>query len=166
MMGQIKVADLNSTQSYDPLEAYNQSKLANMLFVTELSKRLENTGVTVNAVHPGFVDTQITRHLGSSRYVTRYASHSTIVNIIECILQRRLPSLLRVTEVWCADIATCLSGTSTRQCYRTLFQVGDLHINRSFRLLKNVSCLFAVTARCPMHPKRLKTKMWPPGYGK
>lgn len=67
MMGQINLTDFNSNESYDRLGAYNQSKLANMLFVHELAKRLKDSGVTVNAVHPGFADTLITRHLGTSR---------------------------------------------------------------------------------------------------
>ena len=37
--------------------AYSQSKLANVLFTYELARRLDDTGVTVNAVHPGFVAT-------------------------------------------------------------------------------------------------------------
>jgi retinol dehydrogenase 12 len=35
--------------------SYSQSKLANILFTRELARRLKGTGVTVNAVHPGFV---------------------------------------------------------------------------------------------------------------
>lgn len=62
--GQINTADLNSEKSYDPGEAYNQSKLANIMFTRELAKRLHGTGVVVNAVHPGLVDTQIIRHMG------------------------------------------------------------------------------------------------------
>lgn len=41
--------------------AYNQSKLANVLFTIALAKRLEGTGVTVNAVHPGVVATELSR---------------------------------------------------------------------------------------------------------
>lgn len=39
--GKIKVKDLNSSEKYDPKEAYNQSKLANILFTKELAERLK-----------------------------------------------------------------------------------------------------------------------------
>ncbi|GAB6031589.1 hypothetical protein CHUAL_009354 [Chamberlinius hualienensis] len=62
--GQINFNDLNSESAYDPAKAYNQSKLANVLFTKELSKRLADTGVTTYAVHPGIVNTNIIRHMG------------------------------------------------------------------------------------------------------
>jgi len=39
--GVINFDDLNSAKSYDPVSAYAQSKLANILFTRELAKRLE-----------------------------------------------------------------------------------------------------------------------------
>ncbi|KAL2721674.1 retinol dehydrogenase 13-like [Vespula maculifrons] len=63
LKGKLQVKDLNSTEKYDPYEAYAQSKLANVLFTRELAKRLKGTQVTTNAVHPGIVDTEITRHM-------------------------------------------------------------------------------------------------------
>uniref|UniRef100_A0A8D8ZY76 NADP-retinol dehydrogenase n=1 Tax=Cacopsylla melanoneura TaxID=428564 RepID=A0A8D8ZY76_9HEMI len=60
--GTINKEDLNSEKSYDRSQAYNQSKLANVLFTRELAKRLEGSGVTTNAVHPGIVNTDILRH--------------------------------------------------------------------------------------------------------
>jgi retinol dehydrogenase 12 len=50
-------ADLMGTRHYRGWPAYKQSKLANLLFTYELARRLEGTGVTVNALHPGFVAT-------------------------------------------------------------------------------------------------------------
>lgn len=52
--------DLQSEGGYNGLQAYAQSKLANLLFTYDLARRLANTRVTVNALHPGFVKT----HLG------------------------------------------------------------------------------------------------------
>jgi NAD(P)-dependent dehydrogenase (short-subunit alcohol dehydrogenase family) len=46
---------------YSATAAYNQSKLANVLFTKALARRLEGTGVTVNAVHPGVVTTELAR---------------------------------------------------------------------------------------------------------
>ncbi|KAK1132702.1 hypothetical protein K0M31_014084 [Melipona bicolor] len=61
--GKIKLDDLNSDKNYEPGEAYAQSKLANILFTKELANKLKGTGVTVNAVHPGIVRTEIMRHM-------------------------------------------------------------------------------------------------------
>ncbi|XP_055689613.1 retinol dehydrogenase 14-like isoform X1 [Lutzomyia longipalpis] len=61
-MGQINKADLNSDKSYNRISAYGQSKLANILFTRELARRLEGTKVTVNALHPGVVNTELARH--------------------------------------------------------------------------------------------------------
>ena len=44
--------------------AYGRSKLCNILFTYELARRLEGTGVSVNALHPGLVQTNIARNNG------------------------------------------------------------------------------------------------------
>ena len=51
--------DLQAMRRYDRLTAYKRSKLANLLFTYELDRRIAGSGVTVNALHPGFVATGI-----------------------------------------------------------------------------------------------------------
>jgi NAD(P)-dependent dehydrogenase (short-subunit alcohol dehydrogenase family) len=56
-MGRIDFDDLEGERSYSGARAYNQSKLANVLFAYELARRLNGTAVTANALHPGVVST-------------------------------------------------------------------------------------------------------------
>jgi NAD(P)-dependent dehydrogenase (short-subunit alcohol dehydrogenase family) len=53
--------NLRGEGAFDAEQAYGRSKLANALFSLELASRLEGTGVTSNAVHPGLVKTNIAR---------------------------------------------------------------------------------------------------------
>jgi retinol dehydrogenase-14 len=56
-MGRIDFDDLMGEPSYSGQRAYNQSKLANVMFTYELARRLDGTGVTATAVHPGMTNT-------------------------------------------------------------------------------------------------------------
>ena len=61
--GKIDFDNLQGEQSYGP-RAYDNSKLANILFTRELSRRLEGSRVTANALHPGFVATGFAKNNG------------------------------------------------------------------------------------------------------
>ncbi len=56
-IGRIDFEDLQGERSYSGARAYNQSKLANVLFTYELARKLQATSVTANALHPGVVRT-------------------------------------------------------------------------------------------------------------
>jgi retinol dehydrogenase 14 len=56
-MGRIDFEDLQGSRNYSGQRAYNQSKLANVMFTYELARRLEGTGVTATVLHPGVVRT-------------------------------------------------------------------------------------------------------------
>lgn len=53
--GRMRFDDLMMEKGYGGTQAYMQAKLANILFTRELARRLEGTGVTANALHPGGV---------------------------------------------------------------------------------------------------------------
>ena len=45
--------DLQAERTFNSLRTFGATKTANLLFTFELARRLENTGITVNAIHPG-----------------------------------------------------------------------------------------------------------------
>ena len=56
-MGKIDFEDLMGERKYSGQTAYNQSKLANVMFTYELARRLAGTGVTATVLHPGMTNT-------------------------------------------------------------------------------------------------------------
>ncbi len=66
--------DLQAETKYSAWRAYQQSKLANILFTRELARRLEGSGVTANTLHPGYVRTQIFRPAGFAGWLMRRAA--------------------------------------------------------------------------------------------
>lgn len=61
--GRIDFDDLNfERKKYDGWAAYAQSKLANLLHARALARRLQDAGVTVASVHPGWVRTNLMKH--------------------------------------------------------------------------------------------------------
>lgn len=69
--GAIDFDNLQGEKRYDMDKAYNQSKLAIVLFTYELARRLQGTGVTVNSLEPGLVATNFGReYTGFKRLMT------------------------------------------------------------------------------------------------
>ena len=61
--------DLNMTKSYSASKAYAASKLANILFTTELDRRLSSHGVTARTLHPGVVATNFGKSPDSPKWM-------------------------------------------------------------------------------------------------
>jgi NAD(P)-dependent dehydrogenase (short-subunit alcohol dehydrogenase family) len=73
--GGIQFDNLSGEKGYFSWLAYGQSKLANLLFAKELSRRFAGTRKTANAVHPGVIATNLTRSLpGIARVAMTVAS--------------------------------------------------------------------------------------------
>jgi NAD(P)-dependent dehydrogenase (short-subunit alcohol dehydrogenase family) len=70
----INFEDIEGKTRFGGWRAYQQSKLANLLFTFELARRLEGKRVTANALHPGFVRTTIFREPGLIGWLLRRAA--------------------------------------------------------------------------------------------
>lgn len=87
--------DLQSTRRYHSILVYARSKLANIYFTQELARRLECSGVTVNAVHPGGVATGF----GRDQYGGRLGK--VVSTLLDRILRK--PEKGADTVVWLAS---------------------------------------------------------------
>ncbi|GAA6110769.1 retinol-DH_like_SDR_c domain-containing protein isoform X2 [Tachysurus ichikawai] len=95
--GKIHFSDLNFTKTpYDSLVSYQQSKLANMLFTRELACRTKGSGVTVYALHPGVIHTELGRYVQRRHYVL-----STLL-FIPALLLMKTPKQGAQTSIYCA----------------------------------------------------------------
>jgi NAD(P)-dependent dehydrogenase (short-subunit alcohol dehydrogenase family) len=68
-IGKIRLDDLNWEKGrYERWRAYGQTKLANLLFVLELQRRLDEAGsdIRATAAHPGYASTNLQSHTGSA----------------------------------------------------------------------------------------------------
>jgi len=78
----INFEDLHSQSEYNVKHAYAQSKLANILFTYELSRRLANTEITVNALHPGGVATNFCKNNGWISWAKHVTAHLLARNLV------------------------------------------------------------------------------------
>ncbi len=62
--GGIEFDNLSGERNYKGWVAYGQSKMANLLFAKELARRFAGTARTANAVHPGVINTNLSRNMG------------------------------------------------------------------------------------------------------
>lgn len=53
--------DLQGERNFNSLKTFGATKMANLLFTFELARRLENTGIVVNAIHPGLARSGLMR---------------------------------------------------------------------------------------------------------
>ncbi|XP_052064363.1 retinol dehydrogenase 12-like isoform X1 [Mytilus californianus] len=99
--GKINFDDLNQEKNYDPGSAYSQSKLANVLFSSELAKKLQGTGVTTYSLHPGVINTELSRH------VTQSMGWRMLLSVIRPLI--KTPNEGAQTTIYCA-VDESLSG--------------------------------------------------------
>jgi len=83
--GQINFDNLFLTGEYHQMRAYEQSKLANLLFAYELSRKLTQTGAGVESIaaHPGFVKTNIMK---TNDHTQRAFGFKMMFNILDLLL--------------------------------------------------------------------------------
>jgi len=99
--GTISFNDLQSEKHYFGLRAYAQSKLAIVMFTRQLAEILKDSGIVVDAIHPGIVKTNIaqdTFRLQSLiyrllKYTIAISPEKAALNIVNTLIDKRLKSI-------------------------------------------------------------------------
>lgn len=58
-MGKVDLEETPYGRDFGRIRTYANTKLCNLLFTREMAQRIESSGVTVNAVHPGVINTNL-----------------------------------------------------------------------------------------------------------
>ncbi len=70
--GRLDFDNLQGERSYSNIRMYSDSKLEDLMFTYALARRLAGSGVTVNALHPGVVATEIWRDVPILAFLSRW----------------------------------------------------------------------------------------------
>ena len=112
----IQFDNLSGERGYSPWPAYGQSKLCNLLFARQLAKRFSGTQRTANALHPGVILTELTRHMNPVVRLSMAVGGPLILKSIaqgaatQCYLAAH-PQVARVTGQYFVD---CNPARSSR----------------------------------------------------
>ena len=99
--GRIDFDDLQSTKQYSPMKAYQQSKLADLMFSFELDRRLKARGSRVMSVaaHPGVAETKlfVTQDHHAAEMAVRRVIGVVIGTLLNTDAEGALPTLYAAT---------------------------------------------------------------------
>ncbi len=112
--GTINFDDIEFKQKFSGAKAYRQSKLGLILFTRLLAKKLEGTGVTVNAVYPGMNKTDLGRDAsGFSRMIFKMMGKDPKIGAETSIYLASSPEVENITGEYFAKKKIKRSSTES-----------------------------------------------------
>jgi NAD(P)-dependent dehydrogenase (short-subunit alcohol dehydrogenase family) len=112
--------DLQSEKEYVGKRAYAQSKLANILFTYELARRVEGSGLTANALHPGGVITNFCKNNGWISWLKHVTAHLLARNLVgpaegakTCVYLATSPDVEGVTGKYFSNLQPIRSSNAS-----------------------------------------------------
>ncbi len=82
-----------AARKYKPVQAYGDSKLANLYFMYELDRKAKAAGVNLEALaaHPGWAATELQRHSGLMRFLNKLFAQSTEIGALPTLRAATAP---------------------------------------------------------------------------
>lgn len=133
--GHLDFTDLQMTGRYNSMRVYSNSKLMNVLYTYELVRRMNGNGVTVNALHPGFVASNFGKSNGGIMKPVFNLLHSFAIDVEEgAKTSVYLASSPEVGGVTGRYFDQCRAVKSSKESYNEV--VADKLWNETVRLIE------------------------------
>lgn len=135
--GTIHLDDLQLKHEFEGFNSYAQSKLALLLFTYELARRLKNTNITINALHPGLVATNFGKNNGWLRFYLRRLIRRHEISAPEgsktCIYLATSPDLADITGGYFIQDKQVMSSDDSydQKLAKQLWEVSEILTNIS-----------------------------------
>jgi len=133
--GTIHLDDLQSKHEFEGFNSYAQAKLALLLFTYELARRLKNTNITVNALHPGLVATNFGKNNGWFRFYLRRLIKRHEISVPEgsrtCIYLATSPDVADITGGYFIQNKQVMSSDDSydQQLAKQLWEASEILTN-------------------------------------
>ena len=121
--GSINLDDLMMEKGYKAGNSYSNSKLANILNTIELAKRASEKGVTVNAMHPGVLATDVFRDYPA-----------WIMKFVNLLLEKPEKGGERIVYLAISDEVKEITGSYFYKIEKKEFKISDQDLAKSERL--------------------------------
>ncbi|HST35751.1 MAG TPA: SDR family NAD(P)-dependent oxidoreductase [Allosphingosinicella sp.] len=124
------------TTPYDPWLAYGRSKTANVLFAVEFDRRHKGRGVRAAAVHPGGIQTELSRHMTPEMVEAMLARIGTLQNEDGSPFEFKSIPQGAATSVWAAAVAPAgeIGGRYCEDCHvSALTEVSTMDLSAGVR---------------------------------
>jgi NAD(P)-dependent dehydrogenase (short-subunit alcohol dehydrogenase family) len=104
---------------YNAFAAYGRSKTANILFAVEFDRRHKSAGIRAAAVHPGVIETELSRHMTPKVLQELHSSMPAIQTDTSAPRQSKTIPQGAATSVWAGITATAeqIGGRYCEDCH-------------------------------------------------
>ncbi|XP_072387738.1 retinol dehydrogenase 14 isoform X2 [Diabrotica undecimpunctata] len=126
-LASLNLDNLNPSSTWCPEYWYYVSKYANICFTLELARRLEGTGVTVNCLHPGMIDSGIWRNVP-------IPLSWGLKLIIKCFFKTPKQGCQTSVFLACSEEVKNVSGRYFRDCSEKSLSSGARDVSKARKL--------------------------------
>ena len=144
MPGEINFDDINSENNYHPVKAYQQSKLANLLFTYELDRKFKENNIDSisNASHPGWTATNLQKYKFSFRMFNPIFAQKSSMGALPTLYASTDLNVMggdyfgpKILEIWgCPKKISSSKKSTDKVLAKKLWELSEIQTSVKFKI--------------------------------